>query len=584
MPQSNVVKYFKLRKGTPAPPQTLIAVERRTAHIEPRTLSLLKTCSDNVSPKMQFTSGYWRRTFSETAKISNGRFLACDKNLGVRFITNNYYNRLAHIEARNYETTITDKVSEQLLAEIQQRLCDIASLISVEANRPTYTYSSHSRWFLNASNATMLRPESDTSTNVAAFLAQLSVYITSTCAGSIERFKLPSLRMTLKVHKPLKNDMIPTRPIIPTCGMPNFPIGQWLGRFMARMARQIPWNLECSEDFITFITDQSRSPRVASFDFSNLYGSEPVRDTLFLFACAVEELEWHFDDPQDELIFTALRSIVDIPESTGLRDLIGARSSIFLLLLADQIQRTIAVLDIDGIDNILCTSKFLAMGCPPVAPLSIITLAYLEIRCLGKERCKLGMKRYIDDIIVDLDIIPEDLLRSAYPSYLTLNCADSHHFLDVSFYHNGARFETWPYVKELAVVPLCYFSAHPTHTIRAAAKNELVRLMKRTTLLEAKPAWAEFWFVKYSHAQYPANMLRNMLKEVIADTRTLRDAVPRGVNHVETWRGVPTETGRDFRVCQTLVSTAWRAAPSLLSIALKAHRTTTPHVSTETVG
>ena len=560
-------KYFSYRKGTPAPAQTFALVQHRTTLVESCIDSTLKLTDSTIKPAQVYTSRFWREAFQSIT--SDGRFLACDKNLGVRFITNAYYNLLAVREAHNYESQITDTSDQVLLVSMRARLLEIASTIGNEANKPKITYSKHGLMFLRADN---IEPIVNNTADTDVFLAQLARYIQDTSSGDIERFKLPALRMTLKVHKPLKNGLIPTRPIIPTCGMPNFVVGQWLGRFMAKMARQIPWNLECSEDFIKFITDQSRSPRVASFDFSNLYGSEPVQDTLFLFACAIEEMTWHFDDPADKIIFTALRTIVTVPSTGGLQEMIGKRSSIFLLLLADQIQHTYATLEVDNKDTILRTSLFLAMGCPPVAPLSIITLAYLESRHIGKERCTHGMKRYIDDIFIDTMIISEELLRSAYPKYLTLNTADSHHFLDVTIYHDGNKHVTWPYIKEFAIVPLCYFSAHPYHTIRAAAKNELVRLLKRTTLTSAKPAWVEFWFCKYSHAKYPTTLLRNLIKEVIAGPDTTREKLPRGINHVETWRGTKTNSARDFtKYTGNKVATAWKAAPSLLSIALKAH-------------
>ena len=567
MPSKPGPIYFRHHKGTPAPPQTFARVQLRTKNVEITVDNILKKVSHHVTPKEIYTTKFWRNAFGDIT--AEGRFLACDKNLGVKYVSNAYYNALAHIEASNYETRITDVHPTEILGNMRIRLLTIADAIIDTANKPIIHYSQHSLWFLQHENAHI---ESNNSTDTNVFLTQLASYIKETCCGDLERFKLPALRMTLKIHKPLKNGLVPTRPIIPTCGLPNFVVGQWLGRFMARMARLIPWNLECSEDFITFITDQNRSPRVASFDFSNLYGSEPVQNTLSLFECAINELTWQFDDPADAKIFTALRTIVTVPPSSGLIDLIGNNASIFLLLLADQVQHTYATLEIDGSENILRTSNFLAMGCPPVAPLSIITLAYLEIRHIGKDLCSRGMKRYIDDIIIDTTIISEELLRSAYPSYLTLNCADNHHFLDVTFFHNGSIHVTWPYVKEFAVVPLCFFSTHPSHTIRAAAKNELVRLMNRTTLIEARPHWAEFWYTKYTLAKYPSNMLRNMIKEVVSDTKIIRDPLPRGINHVETWRGSNTGSGKSFTTTAgTNVSVAWKSAPSLLSIAIKAH-------------
>ena len=43
------------------------------------------------------------------------------------------------------------------------------------------------------------------------------------------------------------------------------------------MARTIPWNLGNTTQFQKWITDPNRGPNVRTFDFTNLYGSEPVR-------------------------------------------------------------------------------------------------------------------------------------------------------------------------------------------------------------------------------------------------------------------------------------------------------------------
>ena len=52
-------------------------------------------------------------------------------------------------------------------------------------------------------------------------------------------------------------------------------------------------------------------------------------------------------------------------------------TTVFMLLLAECIFCTVEELDLGRNKKVLgCTADFLAMGCPPVAPLSIITLAY----------------------------------------------------------------------------------------------------------------------------------------------------------------------------------------------------------------
>lgn len=499
---------------------------------------------------------YWKERFNEL--VASGRFIACDKNLGVRFITNDYYNKLAVVEARNYEHVYEDVHPEVLLKILQSNLLTIASVIGVQA-----TVKSNCKDF---SVSHLYDKE------VRVLLTQLAAFIKSTGSGAVEKYSLPRLRMTLKIHKPNKNGLIPTRPIIPTCGLPNFAVAQWLGSFLARMARLIPWNLECSSHFQQWLTDPSRGSRIASFDFSNLYGTEPVKETLLLFASAIEEMNWNFEDHDDNVIFAGLRTIVIVPEQLGLNELIGHKSSILLLLLADMIRCTIAELDVNGEMRIVCTAKFLAMGCPPVAPISIISLAYLETKIIGFDKCRIGMKRYIDDVIIDTEIISEELLRSAYPAYLTLNNADEDHYLDVSFVWANDKFVTWPYVKEHATIPLNFQSFHPPHTIRAAAKNELVRLMQRTTLYSAKPAWVGYWYTRYFHAGYPECILRNILKEVICGAKVLKQKNERGTNHIEIWRGGKTGTSQSFaEIFQQSVSTAWSVNRSLLSYALKAH-------------
>ena len=553
-------------------------VEWNTHYILKLTCDKLKYVSDNVLVKKKYTLEHWRRSFKDITV--NGRFMQCDKNLGVRFVTFDYYNRLAEKELLNYETIIKDRSPRQILLFQQRCLVIIAGCIMSEAEKPILHYSRHSQMFftdtntppgtLSAQNSFDMGSKRTVEGNV--FLGQLADHIVSTSFGDIDQFKLPQLRMTLKIHKPLKNGLIPTRPIIPTCCLPNFAIGQWLGSFMARMARTIPWNLENSDDFQTWITDRRRGPRVASFDFSNLYGTEPVKETLCLFDLALKNMSWIFADPNDTIIFESLRTTVKVPHETGLVTLVGEFTSVFILVLAELIRNTIAELDVNGSNVTVCTSNFLAMGCPPVAPLSIITLAYLEAKVIGFDRCALGMKRYIDDVIIDKDLISEELLRSTYPGYLTLNYADNNHYLDVAFDWNSTHFVTWPYVKEFAVIPLNYFSNHPAHTIRAAAKNELVRLMKRTTLHSAKPDWVEFWHTKYSLACYPDNELRCILKEVIAGTRMVRPEKVRGINHVEQWRGSHTHNDTEFSSSTGIATaTAWKAGSSLLSIALKAH-------------
>ena len=504
---------------------------------------------------------FWRKNLKQLCR--NGRFLACDKNQGVRFVDHETYKKIAAREYGNYELhpdatgKEMEKLANAMLDKLKGNLKFLAVTIQTAAIKKTITYHD------NEQNR---------------MLKQLAEFVAWTASKPTELFRLPALRMLLKVHKVIKaGALCPTRPIVPACGLPSYPMGQWLGAFMARMAKQIKWNLQSTEQFLSFITDPSRSSRVRCYDFTNLYGSEPVKETINLFVRAIEELAWIFEDPNDDIIFKALMRHVIIPDGMELDEIIGRKSTrLIVLLVAECIRGTLATLDLGDEEKIIGTNRFLAMGCPPVAPLSIITLAYLEVKQHGREKCEIGMRRLIDDIIVDLDIISETNLYAAYSkhSYLELNVADYDHFLDVRFTWNGERHITYPYIKEFAVVPLNYFSNHPQHTIRAAAKNELRRLMGLINIDSAKPDWVEYWHTKYSMAQYPSNILRNILLEVISGTRLLREKEERGVNNIETWRGAHTGVDKSLtKETGFKVDTAWKVSTTLMSMALKMHKT-----------
>ena len=509
----------------------------------------------------EHSASFWRQTLGRL--VQGGRFLACDKNLGVKFVELGMYKRLANEQLQNYETahlypeehkkSYIDSIMNGMVERVKEIAiiaAGAASAIVVEKKRGKIT-------LLEAGEIKCLE--------------QLSKYLMQSVAGKESNFKIPHLRMLLKVHKVVKEGALcPTRPIVPNCGLPNYGMGKWVGSFMAKMARQIPWNLESTKQFQLWLTDRSRGPRVRTYDFTNLYGNEPVTETLALFARALEEMKWVFDDPVLHVTMEAMLRIVRVPD--GLQPLIGNRARLIVVIVAELVQQTIAQLDLGDDIVTVTTSKFLAMGCPPVAPLSIITLGYLEREKIGPDRCTRGMRRLIDDIVVDLDVISEIELRSIYPRYLTLNNAEIDHFLDVAFTWNGEKFLTWPYIKLHATIPLNFMSQHPPHTLRAAAKNELNRLLGLTNMSSVTDAWVEFWWTKYSLAGYTAELLGRILREVIVDVPTKRADRERGVNHVETWRGVKTSSAKLIaKSANRACSTAWSVEPTLMSMALKAH-------------
>jgi hypothetical protein len=511
----------------------------------------------------EYSASFWKNTLGRL--VRGGRFLACDKNLGVKFVELEIYKQLAHEQLQNYEKAYLWKEEHRqgyedgILDGMVARVKNIAIIIAGAASTIALERESKRKKLTLQDTEEM------------KCLDQVSKYLMFTVEGKYSNFKIPKLRMLLKVHKAVKEGALcPTRPIVPNCGLPNYGMGKWIGSFMAKMARQIPWNLESTKQFQLWLTDRSRGPRVRTYDFTNLYGNEPVKDTLVLFAQALEEMKWVFDDPALQVTMEAMLRIVRVPDN--LQPLIGIRARVILVIVAELVQQTIAQLDLGDEVVTVTTSMFLAMGCPPVAPLSIITLGYLEREKIGLDRCTRGMRRLIDDIVVDHDIISETELRSIYPRYLTLNNAESTQFLDVAFSWNGEKFLTWPYIKLHATIPLNIMSQHPPHTLRSAAKNELIRILGLTNMGSVTDAWVEFWWTKYSLAGYTTKMLGRILREVIADVPTEREKCERGVNHVETWRGVKTSSAKLIaksanRVC----STAWSVEPTLMSMALKAH-------------
>jgi len=510
--------------------------------------------SSRIVPK-EYTSRYWRTELQNLCS-DGSRFMQCDKNLGVRIIDRSTYQKLAARESKNYEVAkkVDDSTRREAVLEEVSQLRQIAAAIRFAPLRIT-------------------RLDDNEKCRQALFLYDLAEFITESLRN--KEFKFPQLRLLLKVHKPIKADgLYATRPIVPNYSLPSYETAKWLGHFMAKMVKQIEWNLESTDQFIDFITDPMRTANVASYDFTNLYGSEPVKETLDLFFSALYEMNWNFGVIDDQSIFDALLTPCHCPDDIEIKKYFPNQTNVFMLLLASCINNTIADLDMgNGEVHILGTEKFLAMGCPPVAPLSIVTLAYLEEQKFGREKCKRGLRRLIDDIIVDRSVIDESLLRSAYPSYLELNEGDRGHFLDVQYVWAGGKFMHYPYIKPNATIPLNAMSCHPGHVLRASVKNELARMMKLCSHNAFVPAWKAYWFTKYELAGFSRDLLRRIEYEFSNNNSKQIKVADRGVNHVEVWRGLETETDRHLRVhSQRHVSQTWKVERSLLSLALSAHK------------
>lgn len=558
-PPSESVKFIRYKKGSwPADSyiKQLDTIFEQTAQFQ--NLVLEQYHHHHTKPPRKFTTSYWRKLLDSMTVGS--RFLQCDKNLGIRLVSEEVYARLAERESRNYSYIDSFEICDESMNEMIARFAIVAAAVNT-----VFPLVAGRQLTSNDQKRKQV-------------LMEIAEFMHFTTRGDKE-FSFPRLRMLLKVHKQVKSDgLLPVRPIIPNWGLPSYGLAKWLGGFMAKMLKSIPWHLESTDDFLSFIKDKDRSSRVSAFDFTNLYGNEPVVETLSLFFDALTEWKWVFDDESDRIIFEALMTPINIPESLCYAHIFRCgdtkQTYTFCLLLAECIFCTIAELDMGhGRKVLVSTADFLAMGCPPVAPLSVITLAVLEARSLGFERCTRGLRRLIDDIIIDENVIVEHELRSVYPSYLELNHGDKGHFLDVSYVWVGSRFMTYPYIKPHTTIPLNIHSCHPFHVLRATAKNELVRLMKLCSEEDSKYAWTMFWHTKYEAAGYGLRLRNQIEGEVRYSPRVIHSKKPRRyINHVECFYG--TET-RSHMLLSNLsnrpVDRTWRVCPSLLTMALKAH-------------
>lgn len=537
-----------VRKGTPIHERLMMELRKSTEGV---ALLTVTDVFDHLNVK---SPGYTqKRNWMKLLNSLNGsgHFLSCDKNLGMRWVDCDTYHRLAEREARNYSARVDiDVASKQneLILYFKQEMQNILTITRI-----------HRRSF-------------DLNSKEDLYLKSVAGLIQFSSQKEDDAYHLPMLKLLLKVHKPLKDGLWQTRPIIPTFGLPSYETARWCGELLAKFARLIPYVLESSDQLLSWLNVQSRSPQVATFDFTNLYGNEPVRESILLLREAIRDLPYQFQkDSDDDIIWRAVTAPVDTP--IALENIISGRAQFIVVVAAFVVKETIAALDIGDHVAIVGTDSFLAMGSSPVAPISNIILAYLEFKQHGREKCESGMRRLIDDIIVDHNIITELDLRKAYPSYLTLNDSSDGHFLDVSFAYNGSGFDTWIYVKPFGVIPLNFNSCHPRHILIATARNELRRIMGRTSLKEARPAWAEYWFQKYTAADYPENVLSSMLLEFCTGTKTIkaRNFDKRAHIHIEKWRGTRSHTDRHLseRLKEKTV-TAWSVGQSLQSLAFNA--------------
>jgi len=450
------------------------------------------------------------------------RYIQFDKNLGGTLLKKEDYFHLNRKEVANYEDKFIydpqNRSFERICHELHSQLLILKRIIEQHTIRYQLKSSSFKRVYQE--------------------IIDLIPNVLSTC-------DLPKMKVLAKVHKNKDPDgSYKTRPIIPNCCLSDYSLSKFAGYFIARFQKHIPWVLGNSTEFRTWLLKDSRG-QTASFDFTNLYGSEPVAETISIFEEAMQGFakEGFFTKAtvEDNSLLSTLLwdSSLDPITQQYLKGTIFENKNLSLLSVITYflVSKTICYLETnDNEFTIVRTTKFLAMGSPPVAPVSNITLAWLEFKKLGLTKCTTGIKRLIDDVIIDTSIVTEQELRSVYPNYLTLNSADNSHFLDVSFLKCVNGYITWPFVKPFESIPLNIHSFHPSHTKTAAAIGELHRLLNLCSLTDMKQDWIEFWKNKYGNAGYDVDkLLKSYVNQKPRSSRLLQKRI-----HIESWKGFKT--------------------------------------------
>lgn len=348
IPTKEKSSYVRYKKGTLPAEVYLKQLDEPIALTTLMHSNIIETYRKGRSIGKHYTDRYWRHALSNLT--CDCRFLQCDKNLGIRLVDEEYYSRLAERESRCYAYVENIELTDESIKLNIERFKAIATIV-------------------NAVSASVRLKESPTDKEARQVLQEIAgLMLFSVTSG--KEFAFPKLRLLIKIHKPCKPDgLLATRPIVPNFGLPSYDVAKWLGAFMARMTKCIPWALESTDQFLHFIKDPLRSQNVASFDFTNLYGNEPIAETLSLFFSALMEMPWHFKNPSDDIIFKALSTTVDVPDSICFKEVLrcgAGQTSVFMLLLAECIFCTIAELDLGrGKKVLVSTAEFLAMGCPP---------------------------------------------------------------------------------------------------------------------------------------------------------------------------------------------------------------------------
>lgn len=540
---------------------------RRITHELPKIISTQsandyqsQTSSVNTSKVLRLS--FWRKLIERT----NGfRYVQCDKNLGGMLITKEEYHLLAQREALNYENRI-------LYVENLQQFHRLSLSIQDDLSKLNTVMIQYAEEHKIKSDTLVKEAFSD-----IRDIVRKGMFSPNT--------RIPRMKMLIKTHKGRSRDgMHQIRPIIPNCCLPHYQLGKFLGFFLAKFQKLIPWILEDSVNFRTWLTDNSRNV-IATFDFTNLYGNEPVIETIKLFDDAMKGFlhsgMFRQANENDLLLLRVLiLNVVQYDVAKQFLDdnhaqaLTASNFSLLSFMVFIVCRETVCYLETNNDEfTILKTAKFMAMGSPPVAPISNLTLAWIEYNKLGKERCITGLRRLIDDISIDTSIISAQEILSIYPDYLTLNPAGDQHFLDVSFLYTKKGYITWPFIKPFGTIPLNVNSFHPQATKSAAAGCELRRLHSLCSHPEMKEEWTRSWEVRYQLAGYNTERIKRSF-----NITRIRPKENKRI-HIETWKGHHTSTAQllhkavseeeHFERLRSTFSrflTAWRQPTSLQNL------------------
>lgn len=534
--------------------------ERMFAH---RKMEIL---SSSTRKEEYIRAECWRRTL----KSNEGGFLLCDKNLGVKYVNGEEYEFLHNRECSKY-ITIT---RERMLIEEDTGdwYNDAVKQIRKDKKRVLYEVAEELPHSIGRNRRTCIKEDGKLIVDAWDEIV-LNLLFNTDEQENVGR--IPKLKLLVKVHKDKKDGHWQTRPIVPSCTLPEYKLSKWIGGILAKYAKLIPWVLDCTEDFQNWLTTKRENNTVFStYDFTNLFGSEPVLETMRLLDEALDILPFEFTEDDDVFIWNLLKKRVTIPKALQ-KYFHEPRAKAIVVFTLICVAQTVMCIDNGREVKIAFTDEFLAMGSGPVAPVSNITLALKEYKKLGIQLCTRGMKRYIDDIITRDHLISEDVLRSIYPEYLTLNKGNENVYLDIEFRVINGDVYHWLYTKPFPVIPLNFKSNHPKHTIINACKNELLRMIERTNLTNTISYAVELWYVKYSLADYPQDVLSSIIQEV-ASVRWRREKRKQDfeIKHIMRYNGTDSNVNRTIqRMTGFSAIKVWKTQTNLQSMAIKLSRT-----------